>query len=358
MSATRRRIAALADQAAFLRPWLGPFDEGTLTEWLRLEFGDLAALDGWVEQGAIRARATPLSPLLHVVSGNTPHAAFQSLLRGLLVGARNRVKLPSAGLPEVEAWLGQLPESLAPLVEARRDLPGDWLHPAAAVIFGGQATIETFRRLLPPEVPRIEHGPKWSIAVVLEPTAEAARRVAEDVLRFEQRGCQSVQAVFVDAPLAEIHGFGDDLAAALARWREANPRPRPTLSDSGGVANAREIARFRAANGEPLRLWESAGSTAWTIICDPATRLAPGPLNGFVTLHPMPQTFDRATLGPEAEFVSTVALHPFTIENAARLDPLAPPRICAAGMAQEPTIFWHHDGLPSLGSLVRWRDFG
>ncbi len=355
MSTTSQRIGSLVIQAPALERWVGEYDGKTLLEWLDRELGHREALDGWVPHGSIFSRAVALSPVLHVVSGNTPHAAFQSVFRGLLLGALNRVKLPGAGLPEFEEWVAKLPAGLAPLVEMRRDLPAPWLDCAAAVIFGDQSTIETFRRLLPPGIPRIEHGPKWSIAAVFDPTEEAAERVAEDVLKHEQRGCLSVQAVFVEG---EVIRFGHKLAAAMQRFREREGRPIPALSDSGAVFNARELARFRAANGEPLRLWESAGSTAWTVLFDPDPRLAPGPLNGFVTLHPLPEKFGAEALGPEAEFISTAALFPFSPENVEKLAPLAPPRICEAGNAQKPTLLWHHDGEQTLATLVRWRDLG
>ncbi|MFT3990535.1 MAG: acyl-CoA reductase [Luteolibacter sp.] len=358
MNRTEQRIQALAGQAETLVPWVGAYDRGKLHEWLFGELGSPAALDGWVRLGAISARAVPLSPVLHVVSGNTPHAAFQSVFRGLLVGCFNRVKLPSAGLPEFEKWLGNLPPVLSGLVEARHDLPDEWLDSQAAVIFGNATTIGTFRRKLPGGTRIIEHGPKLGIAAIFSLTAEVAERLAEDVLRHDQRGCLSVQAVYVDAPEEEILNFMRWLAEALQQYREAHPRPRPSLSDSGAVANLREITRFRAANGEAVALLESAGSTDWTIIFDKDPTLAPGPLNGTVSVHPMPAEMSAKSLGAETAHLSTVVLHPFDEETAAKLEKLAPPRLCAVGRAQEPTIFWHHDGGKPLASLVRWRDLG
>lgn len=358
MSTTQQRIEALIAGAGTLAPWVGNFDRDLLLEWLRLELGDAAALDDWVPHGGIEARAVALSPVLHVVSGNTPHAAFQSVFRGLLVGCHNRVKLPRVGLPGFEQWAGGLPPVLKNLLEVRHDLPDAWLNCEAAVIFGGAGTIRTFRDRLPAETRRIEHGPKLSIGVIFDPAPEAAERIAEDILRHDQRGCLSVQAVYVKGSREAIGRFGDELAGALKRFRERHGRDGFTLSDSGAVANARELARFRAANGDAIHLWESTGSTDWTIVFDEDPRLLAGPLNGFVRLHPLPGDFSGRTLGDEAAFVSTVAIHPFSREHACRLQALAPPRICAAGKAQEPTVFWHHDGLPALASLVRWRDLG
>ncbi len=360
MTTTLQRIDALTAEAGTLAPWTGAYDREALREWLRLELGHPDALDAWVPHGpSALARAVPLSPVLHIVSGNTPHAAFQSVMRGLLAGCMNRVKIPSAGLPAFEAWISGLRGPLAEMVEISPELPSSWVQECgAAVIFGGADTIARFRTLLPAHVRRIEHGPKLSIAVVLEPGREAADRLAADILLHDQRGCLSVQAVYVAGGPAAVSAFGRELATALASYRQYHGRGAFSLSDSGAVSHAREMIRFRKANGEPLEMWESSGSTAWTVVCDPDPRLAPGPLNGFVRLHPLPHPLDASTLGEESAFLSTVALHPLTEKTAALLDGLSPPRLCPAGSAQQPGIFWHHDGMPALASLVRWRNLG
>jgi len=356
MSTTKERLEALVALSESMERWTGAFDGETLERWLKAELGDSGALDDWVAHGPVKTRAIALSPVLHVASGNTPHAVFQSVLRGLLLGCLNRVKLPSAGLQGFEEWVENLPEVLADLLEVRRDLPDDWLDCEAAVIFGGAETIATFRQKLGPQIKRIEHGPKLGIGVVFEVSEAAAEMIAKDVLEHDQRGCMSVQAVYVDGNDDQVIAFGDLLAEALGDYRGQNGRGAFTLSDSGAVSNARELARFRAANGDGLKLWESAGSTAWTIVYDRDPRLAPGPLNGFVKLHPLPESMEL--LGSEMAFISTVAIHPFNEANAGRLEATGAPRICPAGKVQEPTVFWHHDGMPPLASLVRWRDLG
>lgn len=356
MSATKERIAALAGEAEALAPWTGGFDAELLGEWLRLELGSEDVLDEWVGHGQVKTRAVALSPVLHVASGNTPHAVFQSVLRGLLMGCVNWVKLPSAGLPDFERWAGRLPPVLAELLEVRHGLPEEWLDCEAAVIFGDAKTMEVFRGKLPGHVRRIEHGPKMGVAFVFESTKEAAAKVAEDVLRHDQRGCMSVQTVYVDGGEAAALAFGDLLARALEGYRKKMGRGVFTLSDSGAVSNAREVARFRMANGAGVKLWESKGSTDWTVVYERDPKLAAGPLNGFVRLHAMPD--EMAELGNEAAFISTAAIHPFSEKHAARIDALGAPRICEAGKAQEPTVFWHHDGMAPLASLVRWRDLG
>jgi len=360
MITAAQRIEALLASRDALALWIGDFDAHRFNQLLETQLGSHEALDLWVRRGDTRARAFPLSPLLHIVSGNTPHAAFQSVVRGLLVGSHNRVKLPTGGIPEFETWVTALPGELSQLIEIREDLPDEWrLTSAAAVIFGGSATIETFRQQLPAGLPRIEYGPKLSIAMVFSPDRQAADLAAIDILAFEQLGCLSVQAVYVAGGPLPTREFALTLAEALARHRERQPRPAISLSDAGAISNARELVRFRAANGEDTALIESPGDTSWTVVYASDPTLAPGPLNGYVTVHPLPASGQLpAALGPEAAHLSTVALHPFTDAFADRLELLAAPRVCSLGRSQQPPLFWHHDGRPPLADLVTWRDRG
>jgi hypothetical protein len=193
--------------------------------------------------------------------------------------------------------------------------------------------------------------------VISEPDERAAGLVATDILSHDQRGCLSVQAIYVDAPPGTAREFCKLLACSLGKARAAHPRGAFSLSDSGAVSNARELARFRAANGEDVGLWESKGDSSWTVVYDHLPMLAPGPLNGFVTVHPLPTAMLlRDSLGPEIRNLSTIAIHPICDQLANRLDDLEAPRICGLGSSQHPPLFWHHDGRPPLADLVVWRD--
>ncbi|MGC4016092.1 MAG: acyl-CoA reductase [Luteolibacter sp.] len=357
MTTVHQRIDALLASRDLLEPWLGPLDADSLRALVEAQLGSLEALDAWISRGDTRTKAVPVSPLLHVISGNTPHSAFQSVVRGLLVGSYNRVKLPSAGIPEFEAWAALLPDSLSGLIEIRHNFPESWCDSAGAVVFGQAATLETFRGMLPPGLPIIEHGPKLSIGAVFEPDDRAAELATRDILAYEQRGCLSLQAIYVAGGPIVARAFSERLAAAMARHRSSTPRPPLALSESGAISNARELIRFREANGDDVALWESSGDTAWTVVYQTDPTLAPGPLNGYVTVHPLPSGSRlRDSLGPESTYLSTVALHPFNDSMADRLEPLSAPRTCALGNSQQPPLFWHHDGRMPLADLVTWRD--
>ena len=343
MKTLAERIGFLVSYRHTLEKWVGAYDADTLVKWLDAELGDSRRLEDWVDG----AKVEPRGPVLHVVSGNTPHAAFQSVFRAILLGCRSWVKVPTAGLPEFEEWAGGIN-----LLDVRRELPVEWRAPEVAVIDGGAETLAFFRGWLSPETRIIPHGPKLSAAFVFANREGLAADLAADILRYGQRGCLSVRAVYVKG---DVESFCGRLAEALGK--RGRSKIAPAFSEAGGVRNARELARFRIANGADASLRESPGSVDWTVVRDgETTLLTPGPGGGFVTVMPMPEEISEATLGVEIHFLSTAVVEPIT--EAARLDGIAPPRICAAGKAQEPGIFWHPDGEMPLAGLVRWRDLG
>lgn len=342
MKSLTERIAFLIAQRPALERWVGRYDEAALIKWLDREFGDHRRLERWIDGSRVVARG----PVLHVVSGNTEHAAFQSVFRAILLGCESRVKVPSGGLPEFEQWAGQVG-----LFEVKRELPEAWKNPEVAVIYGGTETMEFFREWLSPVTRVIEHGPKISAAFVFEQREHLEKQLAEDVMRYGQRGCLSVQAIYV---AGDTEMFCRKLALALEEFR---PKTAVTLSEAGAIRNARELARFQIANAAKMKMWESEGSVEWTVLFDgESSLLQTNPAGGFVRVLPLPQTITRETLGEEAAFLSTVVVEP--INACDRLEAIAPPRICAAGQAQEPGIFWHPDGEMPLAGLVRWRDLG
>ena len=342
MNSLTERIAFLLSHRPTLERWVGAYDEERLIKWLDAELGDHRRLEQWVDG----ARVVPRGPVLHVVSGNTEHAAFQSVFRAILLGCENWVKVPTAGLLEFEAWADEVG-----LFEVKRELFDDWKNPEVAVIYGGEETITFFREWLSPQTRIIEHGPKISAAFVFEQGDGLEAKLAEDILRYGQRGCLSVQSVYVSG---DVEGFCERLAVAL---EERQPVVGTTLSEAGAIRNARDRARVQMAIGAKMKLWESKDSVKWTVLLDRESSLLHSGLSGgFVLVIPMPDVLSRETLGDEVAFLSTAVVEPISFWDG--LESISPPRICAAGKAQEPGIFWHPDGEMPLAGLVRWRDLG
>jgi hypothetical protein len=90
------RVAAIASAAADFS-WLGDLTSENISHWIELELGQFLNSPGPRPYGNQHCFTSPLSPILHIVSANTPHAALQSLIRGVIVGATNWIKLPREG---------------------------------------------------------------------------------------------------------------------------------------------------------------------------------------------------------------------------------------------------------------------
>jgi len=351
---TAARAEALARAAASF-PILGRITAGDLRELLRVELGHPEILDGFRPYAGHFSRAEPLSPLLHIVSGNTPHAALQSLLRGLLLGARNLVKIPSAGLPEVEQFLALLPRELAALAEVRRDLPDSWRRAAPAwIVFGADETIAHFRRLAGAQVVFDAHPHRVSLGIVFDDsTFHSAPLAAADVSLFDQKGCLSLQDLYVRG---DARAYAGRLAREMQAFEERIPRSPVTTHEAAAIADVRANYRFRAASDPRVALWESPGSSAWTVIYEEDPWFASSCLNRVVFVKPLPDDLPAA-LGPAISWVAGVGIWPATPEHAEVAAALRPSRICPMGRLQEPPIAWHQEGRRTLSQFLRWVDF-
>ncbi|MEJ6578210.1 MAG: acyl-CoA reductase [Akkermansiaceae bacterium] len=322
---TAERLDLIAASAPFFAPFTGLYDRALLQQT-------------WDRELSAATVRLPKS-LVHIISGNTPHAAYQTLLNGLILGAHNRLKLPSNALLDF-----QLPPAFARLIETSRTLPDHWIPEAdALIVFGSDATLRHFQQLCPLETPFIGHGHRFGIAIITEPTPEAADLAARDIGLFNQNGCLSLQTLYLQEP----QSFAPLLAQALTDFENDHPRGPLSPSDAGAITNLREEIRFLAAN-DPTnhQLWESQNSTAWTIIYQNSHEPVPSPGNRTVYLRPLLSEFKSQI--SNLKFLSGIALYPFSQRSD-----LPSPRIFPLGQAQSPPALWAHDGILPLASLIK-----
>lgn len=361
MGTTRERLARIASCAELFAKFTGPFTLDDLERLVASELGSLTALESPLDHGPLPSQARAPGHILHVVSGNTPHAAFQSILRGLIVGSTNHVKLPRSGLPSFEEAIAKLPGPLAKLVTTSRELPDDWRdRPGVIIVFGHDDTITWFAGNHSAQQRFLPHGPRLSMGIITGDPAPAAHHAARDVCLFDQQGCLSVHDLYVH-PDAEISPtqFGRLLASEMANFASRHPRDPLTPSEEGAITNLRETTRFLAASRpDQFALWESAADTRWTVIYEESPILRVSPLNRVAFVKPWPADQPVDALGPARRHLASIALHPFDQDFAQSLVPLGPSRICPMGQIHSPPIFWHHDGIAPLASLVSWTDLG
>lgn len=360
------RAEGLAAAAQPFVPWLGRVSASGLLAFVRVELGNENILDDFQPHGAAGGFSKAVAPrtILHVISGNTPHAGLQSLLRGLLLGSHNLCKLPTGGVPEVSTFCAGLPPELAAGVELSETLPEEWLARAEAVIvFGTDKTVETFRRRVRADQVFVGHGHRVSLGIVWDdPGFASVPGAARDASLFDQRGCQSPHGFYVGG--GNARAYAERLGAAMAEFNRAHPRATLSAAEAANIHALREDYGFRAAlDPERVGLWASTGSTDWTVVFDAADpAFTASTLDRVVFVKPLPPTLPEllAALAPVRAHLGAIGLYPATLGLARRLDALGlgVSRFCAVGHMQEPPMWWHQDGLPNLGALVRWVDFG
>ena len=356
---TSERAHAVARAAEPFRALLGPTSANDLLAWLRAELGSSNALDRWVEYGEAKSKGIAPQTILHVVSGNTPHAALQSLIGGLLLGSRNLAKLPRGGIVEVDEFVSRLPAALRAKVEISEDLPSDWLTKAnALIVYGSDETIAHFRALVSPSQVFLGHGHKASLGIVWDdPQFASCEGAARDASLFDQQGCLSPQVFY----LRETHSgfareYAEKLSVAMERFNRTHPRGPLAVEEKAQIANLRAAYRFRAAGDLRVALWEGGGNMDWTVVYEEDTWFPASPLHRVIFVKPLPDDFAHA-IGPAATHIGAVGLFPCTEELADLFMELRPSRFCPIGRMQDPPWTWHNGGIPRLASLVKWVDF-
>ena len=288
-----REIAKALALAARQFPFLGEIGEQDLLNLVKWELGHEEILDGFQNYAGHMAMAIGPASILHIISGNTPHAGLQSLMRGLLLKSQNFCKIPSAGLPEIEQFRNALPAALQSRIEISRELPAHWIGRSDAIIvFGDDETVEHFRRLSATKQGQrfIAHGHKVSMGIIFEDSGhESVSHAARDASLFDQQGCLSPHVFYVkETEGLEARQYAAALALEMENFNETTPRSKISASESSGITSLRDEYEFRAANGEGIQVWKSGQGTDWTVIFDSAPAFTASCLNRVIFVKPLP----------------------------------------------------------------------
>lgn len=347
---------------------------GPTQRLLRAELGDAGVLDGFVPAGEGRhTRAYGPRLAFHVFAGNVPGVAVTSLVRALLVKTPSLGKLASGQpiLPVLFAraldsvdpalaralaityWPGGTTDAERPLLEAAE----------AVVVYGGADTVAAIRSMAPDHPRLLTHGPRFSVGLVSrealtdDPTLPDS--VAHAVATFDQQGCVSPHAIWVEDPDDDLADrFADAVADAFRRLETALPRGRITPPEAARIQQERGAAALRTHSGA-TRLLASEG-TEWTVVLDRDTAFRPSCLNRFVRIHST-SDLERVTdtLAPAAHQLQSVAIAAPAQRRATLAHDLArigATRITSFDRVAWPPPEWHHDGRGPLRELLRWVD--
>ena len=336
-----------------LETTLGPADEPAL----RALAEHLRAPLPW----AVVARAR-LAVL--VLAGNVFTAPFRAICLPLLSGvpvvakasSRDDVfpRLLSAALRAVDAEVGRsfevftFPRGSTALLDA--------LVSQADVVsaYGSDATLAELRGRLSATTTFVSHGHGVGVAYVPEAAlqrdpGETAARIALDVAAYDQRGCLSPHAVFVDGGATRR---ARDFAAALseALGGLASRLPRGVLPVEMGAAQL-QWRGVAAVRGE---LFEGDG---WAVSFEGEgpLRLSPGYRNVSVLACDAAQLGRRLLpLGAHLKALGVAGDEHARRALAERLPAPLCPRVSDVGAMQSPPLDSLADGADPFTGLVRW----
>jgi hypothetical protein len=353
-----------------------PLARGGLRKWIASELGSVSALDRPVptREGVLR-RAVGPEWMFQVYAGNVPAVPVWPMLTALVLKsalfAKTSAQEPVLA-PHLARAIAEEDEALGRCLAVvwwkggTAEMERAALAEAPAVLaFGGETAIASLARQPRPDARVLFHGPKVSLAYVgrgaltRANVAAAARRLALDASLYDQQGCLSPHAVYVERGAAVTPvDFAAAIGEALQEAGDQMPRREPTAVESAALQLYRAQARFDAAASPGTNLIASGTGTRWTVVCESGARFEPGPAHRTVRVHAIagPEEFERA-VAPSVRYVEALALeetNPRRAALASRFAALGIPRIAGLGALQRPSPLGTHGGVRRLEPFVTW----
>lgn len=383
----RREAEALLPESAELSSAMArAVIDGMARDWtaerllglLAAELPHPDALDRFVPGHAgVRVRAFAPALSLHMGAGTVPGVAATSMLRALLVGSAAVVK-PGRGDVVLPVLLARaLAEEDSALARAAAVLYWGGGRDSAAedvllrgadlvIVYGGDDTVHAVRERLPITTRLVAYHHRVSVALVgrtaltRETMPAAAEATARAVAMFDQRGCVSPHAVFVEeGGEAGPREFARMLAQGLDALSHSLPATAPPAGVASAVQQLRRTTELRAAAGEDVELHASP-DTSWTVLFDPLPALEASCLGRSVRVHAVADAGELpallAPLGKHLQTVGVAGLADRLDRVATELGRVGVMRVCALAEVAFPPAWWHHDGEGPLRALLRWVD--
>ena len=396
-SARREAVESLARAGRFTAPMLEralddafqPVLRGGLTKWIQSEIGAVQALDRPTPgPGGMTRRAHGPEWMLQIYAGNIPTLPVWPIYSALILKSALLAKTSAQEpllAPLLAKTIAEVDETLGACLAVvwwkggTSDLDRTALSLAPAVLaFGGEEAMASIGRQSPRDAVRVLHGPKVSIGYVerralsYAALRSLATRAALDVSIFDQQGCLSPHAFYVERR-GEVSPakFAEALAAALESQAHLLPRGAIAVKDAASVQLFRAQARFEAAGsvaggsaagshtgGPGTQVLESPRATVWTVVLEAGANFEPGPSHRTVRVHAI-DGFDELARGLRgaAGFIEAVGLEargPERARLAAAFSALGIPRVAAIGGLQRPSPLGTHGGVRRLLPFVTW----
>ncbi|MBY8862872.1 long-chain-fatty-acyl-CoA reductase [Nocardia sp. CA2R105] len=337
------------------------------------ELGGKDVIDGWrmitdAPSGRThRVRAFP-PRLIHVIAGNSPGVAAQTIVRGALIKGLNLIKIPSNDLFTAPALLRAL-GAVAPNHPVTQSFSAAYWRGGDTkvestlfrpqffdklVAWGGGSTIINAQKYVGPGFELVAFDPKTSISLIgreafesEETLREAADLAATDATLVEQQACSASRFQFVEGTEEEV-----DRYCALLCERMGVTRPHASAGGRPLGPELREEIEGLRGLDDFYRVWgDYAGSGVVIRSADPVDF---HPDMRTVNVVPVEQLSDAVTYANVA--TQTVGVYPPHRKEHLRdgLAAMGVQRVVALGGAGGVEQGLPHDGFMPLTRFVRW----
>lgn len=344
--------------------------------WLHLAGVHPQMLDGPVPGSLLRTWVFGPKLTAVISSGNVPGAALPSVVQALLLKSPCLVKTATVEPFLLPLYASSLAKHCPEVAEAlavthwqggSEELEQGLLAEVEAVIaYGSDATLQSLHSRLPLHARFLGYGHRISFTAIgrellgSESAAhEAARQAAYDLCVFDQQGCYSPQAIYVEAGgTISPARFAELLADALEEYAQSIPRRPISTTEAASIHQYRTRMEMRGFNDPETRVWISEVGTGWTVALAPSAGLEPCVLNRTAVVVPLE---DLAELPGVLEGREQYLLSAVLGVSGQRLGALAATlgmmgvnRIAQLGRAQAPDSPRCHDGVNALAQLARF----
>lgn len=318
---------------------------------------------------ALHERAFAVAPRLVcvILAGNVFTAAVRAVFTPLLAGIPVLVKAANddAIFPEaLQRVFAEVDPELASAFEVVRFKGGTealerpMLEAAEVVsVYGGDETIESIRARTPASTEVIGHGHGlgfgYAAASVLGPEHlhATAQAFALDIAAYDQRGCMSPHAIFIEASAGAGTAFSHALSDALQSVSARLPRGTIELESQALIASWQQTS---ASLGDVITTSDSVVSYDGK----GTLRISPGYRHVQVIECEGPAEFARRVmhLGAYIKCVGVAGEVQSLEEVAVALLQPAAPRICRAGTMQMPRFDAIADGRLASFAFRKFRE--
>ncbi len=384
----REAVPLMAANSRFSESAASEVLAGMAADWTRSRLSALVESEfpgGGLDRGEGAVRTDPAGSevsrmvsvpevVTTICSGTVPGVSTTAAIRSLLVGAGTLLK-PGAGDVVLPTLFARVLRDIAPdLADALAVVywrGGDAVLEDEAltrsdriVVYGGDETVRSVRARASTGATLLEYRHRVGVAVVGTTAGNpgekrldgVARRMADAVVPYEQRGCVSPSRVYAIGSRDDVRALCAACADALEDRERTTPAVR-TREESAAYQQLVGSLELRRAAGEDVDVWAGKG---WAVTLDPAAEPFAG---GRIVTVTRLETIEhlREELARYRGRLQAVGVAGLDRPHEARVARWAADagasRIGPLERVAYPPPWWIHDGrgpLRALVDLVEW----